>query len=199
MKKTLVSMLFLSLFLILGCQKDNEVTYTTLPEVAEYNIENTHEDTNVEQIQIDEFTINFNGKLISLHDWDNEVDLEQVFGKPLSQDIVELADSFTGSLLKKIKYDGLEMELFSPLGNGKNFWIMTMNISKTGYTTSKGIELGSTEQEVKDAYPDIKIAKDGRTDPNNFAYEINDDQYNYLQFEIKDGVVRQIKIFHLIP
>ncbi|QYR22231.1 hypothetical protein KZ483_04325 [Paenibacillus sp. sptzw28] len=208
MKKFIVPMLFLSLALILGCQEQSDVTKTTpAPSVNEgqtqvdQNKEQTQVDQNQEQSQVEEFSIKANGEIIALHDLDTEVNLEQVLGKPLSQDIEEVkGDTLTGSFLKKLTYDGLEMELFSPKGDGKTYWIMTMSVSKKGYATSKGVELGNTVQEMKDAYPGIKIAEDGRTDPNNCAYEISNQlKYDYLVFEVKDGVVSQIKLFNKIP
>jgi hypothetical protein len=41
-----------------------------------------------------------------------------------------------GEFKKRIKYDGLQIELFSPKQNGKEFWIMTIEITKKGYKTS---------------------------------------------------------------
>lgn len=149
------------------------------------------------------FALDINGRLISLREMDYEVDLEKVLGNPVSQNVEELgdgADTLTGSFIKILKYDGLRIELFSPKQDGKDFWIMTMDIFKKGYKTSRGIEVGNTVEEVKNAYPSIEIALDGRTDPNNCAYVIrNEEQYNYLQFEVQDGMVSGIKIFHLIP
>lgn len=130
------------------------------------------------------------------------MNLEEVLGTPISQDIEELdngADTHTGSLMKRIKYDGLQLELFSPKDNSKQFWIMAMEITKAGYKTSRGTEIGHTVKEVTDAYPDIQIAPDGRTDANNCAYEIkNEDQSSLVRLEVKEGLVSEMKIYHLV-
>lgn len=71
---------------------------------------------------------------------------------------------------------------------------------KKDYRTPEGIEVGSTLEEVKTAYPDIKMTLDGRTDPENGAYEIQDEmRLNFLQFEVKGGLVSEIKFYSLLP
>jgi hypothetical protein len=214
MMKSFVGLLILvlTLFMMTSCSSNQEknkstievtsdTTNTTTPEKNANTTTPEKNANNTVQHNVDEFSLKINNTLISLHDWDNQINLEEVLGKPISQNIQELkGDSFTGSFLKKIKYDGLEIELFSPKDDGKKFWIMTMISTKEGYPTSKGIEVGSTVKEIKEAYPGINITEDGRTDPNNCAYEIkNEQEYNHMQFEVKDGVLVQIKIFHLIP
>ncbi|WP_223067306.1 hypothetical protein [Paenibacillus caui] len=197
-----VLVIVLTLSMMTSCLGNQEKNKTTVTPSESTNTIPPEENLNSTiQPQVDEFSLLINNTSISLHAWDNEINLEQVLGKPISQNIHELkGDGFTGSFLKKIKYNGLELELFSPKDNGKKFWIMTMVVTKRGYPTSKGIELGSTVKEIKDAYPAIKISEDGRTDPNNCAYEIrNVQEYNHMQFEVKDGKVAHIKIFHLIP
>jgi len=148
------------------------------------------------------FSLRINDASITLHDWDHEIKLEEILGPPVTQNVEELknADTHTGSLIKKLEYDGLQIELFSPKQNGETFWIRSIEVSKEGYKTSKGIEIGDTMEEVKNAYPGIEMVLDGRTDPNNAAYEISDEvQNDHLQFEINEGLVSQIKIFNLVP
>ncbi|MBW7475494.1 hypothetical protein K0T92_12105 [Paenibacillus oenotherae] len=150
-----------------------------------------------------DFALSVNDSAITLKAWDYDVNLDKILGAPLSSQVEQLgegADTSTGSFMKRMKYDGLQLELFSPKNNGKHFWIMTMEITKEGYQTSRGIELGHTVKAITDAYPAIQIAPDGRTDPNNCAYEVKDeDQGSFLKLEVKEGVVSGIKIYHLIP
>jgi len=149
-----------------------------------------------------DFSLRINDAYITLHDWDNKVNLEEILGTPVTQNIEELenADTHTGSFIKRLEYDGLQIELFSPKQNGETFWVMSIKVFKEGYKTSKGIEIGNTMEEVKTAYPGIEMALDGRTDPKNAAYKINDEMQNdYLQFEVKDGLVSEINIFSLLP
>lgn len=172
------------------------------PEDTEHETaENTNEQP-AGDAATDDFALRVNDTFIHLKDWDYEVNLEEVLGTPISQDIEELgngADTHTGSLMKRIKYDGLQLELFSPKDNSKQFWIMAMEITKAGYKTSRGTEIGHTVKEVTDAYPDIQIAPDGRIDANNCAYEIkNEDQSSFLRLEVKEGLVNEMKIYHMV-
>lgn len=142
------------------------------------------------------------GSFLKLNDWDNEVDLAGLLGNPLSEkteQLGEAADTLSGSFIKKLTYDGMTLELFSPKDNGKTFWLMNMQITADRYATSLGIRVGDTVQALKEAYPPIQIAKDGRSDPNNAAYELNDEQYRRLRFEVANGIVTEVNIQYLIP
>lgn len=188
-KRLFISIFLAAILIISGCTSSRQ------------DSKQTYEDADINH---DIFSIIINNTLVSLKGWERESKLELLLGKPVSQEIEELkGDGFTGSSLKKVTYDGLEMELFAPpiINNEKQkFWIMTMKLTKENYQTSKGIGVGSTVEEVKNAYQGIEIALDGRTDPNNCAYEIeNEPEYNYLRFEVIEGVVREVRIYHLIP
>jgi hypothetical protein len=155
-----------------------------------------------ENSSLNDFSLSINDAFITLHSWDNKINLEEILGTPITQNVEELkdADTYTGSFIKSLDYNGLRIELFSPKQNNKTFWIMSMQVSKEGYKTSKGIEVGSTLEEVKNAYPEIEMELDGRTDPNNAAYKISDEtKYDYLRFEVKEGLVSEIKIFSQLP
>jgi hypothetical protein len=149
-----------------------------------------------------DFAIRVNNKYIALRQWDHEVNLGQILGNPISENVKVLgegADTHQGTHIKTLKYDGLEVLLFSPEDNGKEFWVMSMAVTDGSYLTSKGIGLVNTVEEIKQAYSDVTMVQDGRTDPNNCAYEIRDDQnYNYLQFEVAGGKGKSIKMFHMI-
>ncbi|MFD0716963.1 hypothetical protein [Paenibacillus sp. GCM10027626] len=72
-----------------------------------------------------------------------------------------------------------------------------MSVSKKGYITTKGIEIGDSVQKLKEAYPDIRM---NSGDSNDGEYEKSkEDQYDYMRFEVKEGLVTKIKIFNLIP
>ncbi|WP_379135798.1 hypothetical protein [Paenibacillus sp. sgz500958] len=154
------------------------------------------------QIDKDDFAIMINENIVPLHGWDNEIDLISLLGEPLSQHTTTLqnADTLTGSYLKEIKYPGLEMELFSPKGNGKTFWIMSMKLTDSTQTTVKGLRVGMNLDDLKSAYRDIPIAPDGRTDPDNCAYRISiPEKYDYARYEVKHGVIHEIYIYNEIP
>jgi hypothetical protein len=189
-----------------GKWSEGNGSYVALIEVKGSTLDsNANEETTeqtVENSPANDFSLSINNAIITLNDWDYEVNLDEVLGDPVSQNVEELgdgADTHTGSFIKRVKYDGLQFELFSPKQNGKDFWIMTMEIFKKGYKTPRGIEIGNTVEAVMNAYPGIEIALDGRTNPNNCAYEIsNEEQYNYLRLDVKEGLVSGMKIYHLI-
>lgn len=140
------------------------------------------------------------GGLLHLQDWDDRTDLEGLLGKPLSQkmEAMEHADTLTGSFVKELTYEGLRLELFSPKQNGQSFWVMSIEATAPQYGTPDGIVVGSTVADVKKAYPGITIG-DGRTDPDNAAYLLSDNEGRNLEFEVKDGTVAKIHLFFLIP
>lgn len=133
------------------------------------------------------FSLRIGDALLSLGDWDDKADLAEMLGPPVDEQIIELedADPFTGSLLKKLTYDGLQIDLFSPQHNGETFWILQMIVDKEGFPTSEGIEVGSTWEAVQAAYPAI-------TKESDRIY--SESQYEYLQFEIEEGLVTKINI-----
>jgi len=134
--------------------------------------------------------------------WEDETDLDAILGPPAEMTVrlLENADTHTGSYVKNMVYDGLQLELFSPGQNGETFWIMAMKASKEGYRTTREIEVGSTRDDLLIAYPEISLAPDGRTDPDNAAYVLSDEMSEYyLQFEVADGRVAEIQLYRLIP
>jgi hypothetical protein len=205
-KRFLISIFLVAIFIISGCTASEQEDKGNLSkdgtsEGATVISEQTNENTTSSN---DVFSIIINNTVLSLLDLEHETNLELLLGKPISQDIENLTgDGFTGSFKKKLTYDGLEMELFAapPLNNvEQEFGIMTIKLTNENYQTSKGIGIGSKVEEVQRAYQGIKIALDGRTDPNNCMYEIkNELEYNYLRFEVNEGAVSEVRVYHLIP
>ena len=152
-------------------------------------------------VESNEFSVIFDNKFISLRAWDKDNYITDTLGKPLEETIEVLgssADTHAGSSLKTLKYNGLTLKLFSPKSNGKEFWLLSMTITDNKYQTFRGITIGSTVPEIKQAYENVIQALDGRTDANNCAYTINDLE-QYIWFEVDSGVVKEIKIYIEIP
>jgi|GEM_PF-5722888 len=144
------------------------------------------------------------GGEVRLRSFEEEARPADVLGRPLRETVEELkGDGFTGSRLKRSVYDGLELELFAPPPQDKEaprYWIMTMTASGAAYTTTAGIGPGSGVEELKAAYPEIPVALDGRTDPDNCAYVLEDEgDYNTLRFEVEQGKVKEVRVYHSIP
>lgn len=197
---------FISIIVLVGCSNSSKPN----PSIEAENSQESGVSTSTKTIEtevsdsekISDFSIYKNDKYVSLKDWDNEIDLKEILGNPISEKKVVLgdgADTHTGSYIKTLLYDGLEIKMFSPKQNGINFWILSMKITTKGYPTTKNIIIGDSVEELRESYPNIKIAEDGRTDPNNCAYMLSNDDYNNLVFDIKDGAIIEISIYHEIP
>lgn len=205
MKTWIFSLLLLSLLLLLGCaQRPNQQANSpaALPPQSETSSHTAaaepvpSSEPTSERYPEDPYGIKVNDTILLLRDWDDQLDLLQLLGTPLSENVeVVQGDGLTGSLLKKLTYDGLALELFSPKGNEKTFWIMTMTLDKSTYATKEGLKVGDTVAELKSVYPD---ATTGETDANNAEYERRI-TFDFMRFVVKDGLIAQIKIFYLIP
>lgn len=200
-----IAFIIITCFIMLvGCKDVSKINNNEVMNLEENktSISNELTETEKDVKEISDFSIKVNGKYISLREWDNEVDLNEVLGKPTSEATEVLgngADTFTGSYVKTMSYDGLKLVLFSPKQNGVSFWIQSMEVTKQAFSTSKGITIGDKLEKVKESYPDIEIFKDGKTDPNNCTYVVRDDGYNYLLFSINEGIVTGIKIYYDMP
>lgn len=180
---------------------EEQPTNVELPANEE---EGTNEAPNVGDgvVYDEDYTIRINNKDIPLHGWDNEIDLIEVLGAPSSEKITELenADTFTGSFTKDMTFPGLKLLLFSPKQNGETFWIMDMLVTSDSYSTATGLRVGMNVSELQSINPEIAIVLDGRTDPNNCAYEIHDpSKYDFAKFEVKDGIIQEIRIYNEMP
>lgn len=201
---------------VLSCsQKDFEETEVEIiqtdveTEVATESTEPIAESIPEESIteipteRLKEYSITAGDDFVALLDWDDVIDLYALLGEPLNEEVIVLgqdSDTFTGSYLKTMQYDGLEIKLFSPKDNGSSFWVMEIIVSGGEYATYQGIKIGDTLSVLKDKYPSISRVEDGRTDDNNCAYEIADlENYNYLSFEVNNSLVSLIRLFRMIP
>jgi len=141
------------------------------------------------------FSLKIGDAVISIGDWDDKVDLEAILGPPSEEEVIRLenADTHTGSFLKKLKYDGLEIDLFSPSDNGKTFWILEMRVSKEGIPTAAGIGIGSTLDEALEAYPGMESVSNIRDDDQVYRL-YSHSQYEYVEVVVRDGVVKALNV-----
>lgn len=150
-----------------------------------------------------DFTLWKGSNSISLYDQEDDEKLSDMLGKPGSETVEQLgpdADTYNGSFVKELSYDGIKLLLFAAEAGEKAYWIYDIAVTGEAFLTAKGIGVGSSLSELKEQYPFISMAKDGREDENNCAYEINRDYgCSYLTFEIKDGKVDGIDMFVSFP
>lgn len=180
--------LFIIILLVLltGCNigKDDEV------------INNQDDDLVTSCIDESEFSIIYKCDTISLKQWDNEVDLNRIFGEDFNESIEQVGkegDTFEGSYIKTLGYNGIKFKLFSPKDNGITFWIYEINTTSPLFLTKRGIKVGDSLILLKKTYEEVSRVLDGRVDENNLAYQYNNGE-EYIIFEIKEGIIVEITL-----
>lgn len=152
-----------------------------------------------------DYAILVNGVVLPLGAWDDQYDLASLLGEPVREEtrVLEHADTFTGSFEKTLSFEGLELTLFSPEQNGTTFWIMKMRLTTDTYATAAGVRVGMNVDALKSVYPDIGLAPDGRTDPDNAAYRLGgtEDSFSYdrVEFEVGNGAITEIRLYRELP
>ena len=194
----LIAAICLSLLLATGCTADK----SSKPSPAAVLEVSPTPSKAPEADSISEFSVVAAAKNISLQAWDNEIDLS-FLGTPISEEVRVLdqtSDTFAGSHVKKLKYDGLELELFSPKGNGKSFWIKEIIITGDLYITPRGVSVDSTIGKLQELYPEMQQIPDGRTDPDNCSYIYKStDGFSNIFFEVKAAKMINFKIYYEMP
>lgn len=148
----------------------------------------------------EDFAVEYNQQSIKLGDWDKDVDIPGIFGRLLLEKVEQLgagADTFAGSYVKRMVYDGLELGLMSPRDNGKTFFIDTIHITGSQYATARGVMVGDSYTEVLKAYPDRSGEQPAKEDPRNRVYcyfSDNAGSMHCLGFEVRDGSVKSITL-----
>lgn len=199
-------LLFVLTIFISGCSlfsnADNQSG--TQPSVTEAETVSPNENTiEAPNNSVSDYSINFGNKFISLGQFGETSYFLDILGKPISEESEVLgpgADTFTGSYIKRLKYDGFDITLMSPKDDGQKYFILDVKTTNPEYKTKRGIKVGDSIKELKNSYSNISVAKDGRTDENNCAYELKDEySVDYLRFEVKNGVIAEINLYSELP
>jgi hypothetical protein len=215
MKKllSLVIVLLLIMSLVVGCQDatapdapaeaetDENEPVEEAPEVTEEPTEESSEESTDAIDNTFEFSLKISeNKYITLKDYEQEMNIEEFLGQPLNVNIEMLgsgSDTFEGSLVKTIDYEGLTLKLFAP---ETNFWLMEAYVTNQQLETFREISVGDSLTQLKATYERLEQVPDGRTDENNAAFIYKDEMnYNYLMFEIEDGTIQSIRMYHEMP
>ena len=205
------------LFTLAGClgeentqtEQSEELLAEKEEKIAQLENEITQRDEIIESLQeqiktIDLVQKNFfvvKGDTFSLQQDIDETELYETLGQPLSEQTREVqGGTFNGSLIKELKFDGIDLVLFSPNreNDKESFWIYEMNIDDDQFKTIRGIKVGDHVEKLKRMYPKISLAKDGKSVENNGVYEINH-EFNHLRFIVEDGEIMYIQLLHEIP
>jgi hypothetical protein len=151
-------------------------------------------------IKKNDYSVIANGVRISLKDWESDVDLNSLLGRPAAVSTKTLgsgADTHSGSSIKAMIYNGLKLELYIPPSKDSG-WIMNMKVSSDKYLTERGAKVGDSVERVKTLYPEGRLFPDGRTDTAYYTWYISN-QESVLKLEIDKGLVSEIFIYYEIP
>lgn len=190
--------------LLVGCQApadDSEpvavaetTTTTKIDETTTAPIETQSES---------EMALLIEGRVVALQSWDEDKAIVDLIGTPQSENLEVLgseADTFSGSFVKTMNYDGLEILFFSPKDDGKRFWVKEMRTTSSAYETVSGIKVGSSVTDLLAAYEAAEIWPDGRTDPMNCSYVKREtDSYGHMLIEVADGLIKEIRLYVEMP
>ena len=161
----------------------------------------SNSDHNRPMIDDTDFSVKYNDGSIKLGDWDDKINIKEIFGEPLSEKTEQLgpnADTFNGSYAKEMKFDGLVLRLDSPKDNGKTFFVTMINITKDDFVTSRGIKVGDSYRKILEEYMYTPLWETNY-DPKNHDYLMKNEGYYYIKYEVKDGVVKSISIYWELP
>jgi hypothetical protein len=145
-----------------------------------------------------EFSILIKDGWITLGKYDADNQLTSLLGKATKKEveIITNADTFNGSFLKKLSYEGLDLTYMSPKDDGKKFWLLEARLTNPKYITLKGIKVGDSLSDLIKVYPKVEIVLDGRTDKSNCAYSFSSTEtLEHINFEVKDGKITEIKLY----
>jgi hypothetical protein len=144
-----------------------------------------------------DFAVSVNGGTIKLGTWDKDMNLVKMLGGPRTEKTEKLgqvADTFTGSYIKRQFYDGLELGFMSPRDNGKTYLLDRILISGGQYQTARGIKVGDGYERMLQTYvyapPDNTVY-----DQKNHTYSFKDSSTKLINFEVKNGLVKSIALF----
>ncbi len=147
-----------------------------------------------------DFSVESGKRSVKLGDSDRDVDLGEIFGEALSESVVRLgadAGTLTGSYVKKLVYDGIELGLMSGRGGGGPFYVDTMHITGGSHATARGVMVGDCYTRILELYPAKSGEEPAREDPRNRSYSygsVNEGEGMLLSFEVRDGVVKSITL-----
>ena len=133
-----------------------------------------------------------------LQQWDSTINLQQYLGKPLKEKTRKLdqnSDTFSGSYIKDVEYEGIKLQLFSPPQNGRSFWVQDIILTSNKYKTVKGITLGDEWQKVKEAYPTLQKFPG----ENENMYYVADPGYEKsIEMEFEKNRLRKLRMYYML-
>ena len=206
--KLIFILIISALCLFSGCANNTHKSTDSPAETNDTSSQNQADTTTVTPVRTDTttatdiFSIQAKGHSFYLQQWIRGSELAAIIGEPLKQqtDTLKNADTFTGSVVNTFTWNGLVIKTFMPKGKTEPGWIMEVTVSSPAYKTSKGIGLNNEVAQLKQVYPSVRIAEDGRSKENNGLYIINDNgDTKNLEFTVKNGTIRKIRLYYMLP
>ena len=133
-----------------------------------------------------------------LQQWASTINLEKELGKPGKQKTKQLdsnSDTFSGSFIKDLEYDGLKLKLFSPPQNGRTFWIQEIILTNNKYKTTKGIGIGDGLDKVKQAYPYLEKFPGNN---ENMFYVADEGYEKSIEMEFEKNKLKKLRMYYML-
>lgn len=116
-------------------------------------------------------------------------DVQQILGSE--------ADTFSGSVIRTIEYDGFTMRLMAPKDAPDNFWLLQMTATGNSAKTSRGIAVGDTLEALLDQYPEAAALEWNST---IYRYQPSAvDSLDEIMFTVIDGKLTMITMTFNLP
>lgn len=165
------------------------------------DIEAETEPSGVQTIQNHEFSITIRGTKLILRENELEeklIKLPLVLKSDTIQELGEGSDTFEGSYIRTLQYNGLELSLFAPKDNKDNFWIMQMTTDDPTAVTYRGVKVGDSAESIKEKYPDAYVSN--QDDITTYTYKgIDEYTGDELAFTVSNSCVTEIALTFYLP
>ncbi|HEV7330248.1 MAG TPA: hypothetical protein VGN63_04350 [Flavisolibacter sp.] len=174
---------FFFLLLLAGCTSGKQDASTPAAEPA---------DTGLYSVQLPSTTL-------SLRQWDSTVNLMHTLGKPLEEKTWrpgKNSDTHAGAFIKRLRFPGLKLQLYSPPQNGRQFWVQEIILTDSTYRTSRSVTLGDEWQKVQQAYPSLQEFPG----ENENMYYVADVGYEKsIEMEFAGNRLIRLRMYYMMP
>jgi len=195
-----------------GCSK-NQVDSPTAPSTVNKSSADNNSDPKV----IKEATIQksgnviqkelafvYNDNTISISDIVDDEKLESILGKAeenkshtYSLDDGLNMDTLIGFTEKQYKFPGLEIKTINATED-KKFYIFTIKITDSKYSTIRNIKVGDSVEKLKEAYPEGNMIGNGAANEEDDFLYLPVNYVDGMKFHIKNEMIESIMLYKLL-
>ena len=185
--------------IIFSCNNDRENTGSNSINTPD-TIQPANTNTSIQPEQPDAgiYTIQLVKARLYLQQWDSTINFETELENPRKQKIKQLdsnSDTFSGSFIKELEFDGLKLKLFSPPQNGRTFWVQEIIITTNKYKTTKGIGIGDEMDKVTQAYPSLKKFPG---ENENMFYVADEGYEKSIEMEFEKNKLKKLRMYYML-